>query len=255
MSPDRRRRALARLLLFLLAASGAASHARAQQAYKIDETLNTRCDLSEVSQVTDPPMPLFVELEKHTRAKAAVVVHGLPGEAMVYARRVRTWLSESRGVAAERLVEVYGGPAERLRLELWMVPEGAAPPPASPPVEGGRVTLFDRYSYWHGEFCGPDRPPALRVFAETLKAMPGWRGTIVVRPHVNRRGVTVGHEDWALPLTRRQALRRAAEDRLFLVRQLGLAPSRIRAVVGASADWGHAELWLVPPAAAKPGGR
>src|SRR5215207_3690725 len=209
------RGALALLLLSLACAAAA----RGQQAYKIDEAGRARCDLGEVPQVTDPGMPVFVQLDKHPNAKAAVVVYGLPGEAIVYARKVRAWLTESRGVPAERLLDVYGGPAHERRLELWLVPQGAAAPPAAPPAAEGRVTLFDRYSYWPGEYCGPDRPPALLVFAETLAKLPGWRGTIVVRPHVNRRGVRPGVDGWdEAPLTRRQAARRAAEDRLHLVR-------------------------------------
>ena len=232
--------------------------ARGQQAYKIDETDYTRCDLSEVPQVTDPPMPLFVELDRQPAAKAAVVVYASqPGEALSYAYHVRRWLTESRGVLAERLLEVYGGFAERKRLELWLVPAGAEPPRAAPAFRRVGVTLFDWYNYWGGESCYYEREVALEVFAETLKRMHGWRGTLVVRPHVNRRGLKSSDEGWDdAPLNRRQALRQAATDRLHLVKQLGLDPARIRVVVGAPSDWSHAELWLVPPAASagKPGG-
>jgi hypothetical protein len=244
------------LALLLFACASAHVAARAQQAYKIDEVTRARCDLGEVPQVTDPGMPVFVALAGQPRARVAVVVYGLPGDAIVYAREVGHWLTEARAVASERLLDVYGGPAQQRRLELWLVPEGAAPPTAAPPAADGRVTLFDKYSYWPGEYCGPDRPPALNVFAETLKRMPGWRGTIVVRPHVNRRGSRPGDNDWdESPLTRRGAMRRAAEDRLHLVRQLGIDPARIRAVVGPDDNWAHAELWLIPPAAATPAGR
>lgn len=248
MTSRRARGALAPPLLLLLL-SAAAVPARGRQAYKIDETPNTRCDLSEVAQVTDPSMPLFVELGRHPRARAAVVVYARPaGEALSYARQVRRWLTESRGVPAGRLLEVYGGPAGGKRLELWLVPEGAAPPAPSPPVGRAGVTLFDRYTFWDGESCDSGRALALEVFAEALKSLPGWRGTLVVRPHANRRGARRHDPDWAPPLSRRAASLRAARDRLHLVRQLGLAPSRIRASVGAPGDWAHAELWLVPPA-------
>jgi hypothetical protein len=240
-------------LLFICASAHATAYA--QQAYKIDDMTRPRCDLGEVPQITDDSAPIFAALANHPAAKAAVVVYGLPGEAIVYARNVRRWLTGSRGIVSERLLDIYGGPAASLRLELWLVPVGAAPPTAAPPAVEGRVTLFDRYDYWPGEYCGPDRPPSLNVFAETLKSMPGWSGTIVVRPHVNRRGARAGDEHWdESPLTRRDALRRAAEDRLHLVRQLGLGPARIRAVVGAPGEWAHAELWLIPPAAGSASG-
>lgn len=251
-SPNIRR--AVELLLLLSLTCGAA---RGQKAYKIDETDYTRCDLSEVSQVTDEPMPIFVELGKHPEAKAAVVVYAdLPGEALSYARHVRRWLTEARGVAAARLLEVYGGFAEEKRLELWLVPAGAVPPTAATGFARAGVTLFDSYSYWGGESCSYEREDALEVFAETLKRMHGWRGTLVVRPHLNRRGLTFNDEGWDyVPLNRRRALRQAAADRLHLIRQLGLEPARIRAVVGARGEWSHAELWLIPPPSAKAGGR
>ena len=243
----------------LLVCASARVAARGQErAYKIDEVPHTRCNVSEIPQVTDPPMPLFVELDRRPTAKAAVVVYASwPGEALSYARHVTRWLNEARGVAAERLSEVYGGYAEERRLEIWLVPEAAEPPRPADAFTPAGVTLFDTYSYWGGEDCYYERAVALEVFAETLKRMPGWRGTLVVRPHLNRRGLTPNDEGWDDgQMNRRQALRQAVKDRLRLVRQLGLDPSRIRAVVGARSDWSSAELWLIPPAsAAKTGGR
>lgn len=237
----------AALLLSLTCAAAARGQ---QRAYKIDETDYTRCDLSEVPQVTDEPMPLFAELGRHGDARVAVVVYSpRPGEGMVYARQIKRWLTEARGVPAGRVLGVYGGHAGKRRLEVWLVPAGAEPPREAPPVARAGVTLFERYSYYGGSACPEEREPALEVFAETLKRLPGWRGTVVVRPHVNPRGMEPWADGWdPAALTRRQALRRAAEERLRLVRQLGVDPARIRAVVGARGGWSHAELWLVPPA-------
>jgi hypothetical protein len=244
------RRAFAPLLPLLLLCA-AATDARAQRAYKVDETDYTRCDLSEVLQVGDPSAAVFDALAGQPGAKAAVVVHASqPGEALSYARHVRRWLTERMGVAAERLSEVYGGFAGKKRLELWLVPAGAEPPRGARAVARDGVALFDTYAYYSGESCHYEREDALAVFAETLKRLPGWRGTLVVRPHLNRRGLKPSDEGWdEAPLTRRKALRQAADDRRHLVRQLGLPPGSIRAVVGAPSDWSRAELWLVPPAA------
>ncbi|HEV7889354.1 MAG TPA: hypothetical protein VGP08_01885 [Pyrinomonadaceae bacterium] len=248
------RRTLA-LALFLCAASHVV--ARAQQAYKIDETDYTRCDLSEVPYVTDLSSPVFVELGRHPDAKVAVVVYApRPGEAMVYALQIKRWMTEARGVMAERVLAVYGGHAGKRRLELWLIPAGAEPPPDAPPVTRIGVTLFSLYYYFSGESCPDTRLPTLEVFAETLRRLPGWRGTIVLRPHVNRRGARQGDEDYDYsPLTRRRAARGAVEDRRRLFRQLGIDPARIRAVVGPDDSWAHAELWLIPPASATPAGR
>lgn len=246
-------RVAALLLLFLPCAAARGQ----QQAYKVDETDDTRCDLSEVYVVNDLGGAIFKALAERPDAKAAVVVYSpKTGDAVRYARWVREWMSKVRGVEPGRLSGVYGGYAAKRRLELWLVPAGAEPPPEAPPVARVGVTLFDRYSYYPGDSCPDTRLPALEAFAETLKRLPGWRGTIVLRPHVNRRGARGGEQDFDYsPLTRRQAARRAAGDRLHLIRRLGLDPARVRAVVGASASWAHGELWLVPPAAQATGGR
>src|ERR1044071_2382093 len=130
---------LRRIFAPLLLALTCAAAARGQQAYKIDETDYTRCDLGEVAQVTDLPMPLFVALNEHPQAKVAIVVYGrLPGDAMRYARQVRLWLTEARGVLPGRVSDVYGGYAPKTRLEIWRVPAGAqAPPGAAPGGRGG----------------------------------------------------------------------------------------------------------------------
>lgn len=251
------RRVLRVLAATIFVCASAHVVARAQRAYKIDETDYTRCDLSEVPHVTDLPSPVFVELGRHPDAKVAVVVQApRPGDAMVYALQIKGWLTEVRSVAAERVLAVYGGHAGKRRLEIWLVPAGAEPPPDAPPVTRIGVTLFIHYYYFAGESCPDTRVPALEVFAETLRRLPGWRGTIVLRPHVNRRGAEQGDEDYDYsPLTRRQAARGAAEDRRRLVRQLGIDPARIRAVVGPNDSWAHGELWLIPPASATPAGR
>lgn len=247
------RAAVALLLLSLTCATAA----RGQRAYKIDETDYARCDLSEVPYVTDLSRPLFVELGKHPEARVAIVVHGrLPGDTMSYALRIKRWLTQTRGVAAQRVLAVYGGHAGKTRIEIWLVPVGAEPPPSAPPVGRVGVTLFGGYGFWPGEACPDEREPTLEIFAETLKRHPDWRGTVVINPNVNLRAARVGAVNWdPEAMTRRQALRRAAGERLYLIRQLGLDPARIRAVVGAPARYSQAKLWLIPPAPPTPGGR
>ncbi|HEX8706922.1 MAG TPA: hypothetical protein VF723_01565 [Pyrinomonadaceae bacterium] len=167
------------LLLLLPALHLIAGEAGAQSAYKIDETAYLRCDLSEVPQVTDSPSPIFVALNANAEARAALIVYGMPGWSLRYAKSVRRWLSQVRGIAPERLIALYGGPVETPRMELWLVPRGAALPELKSSLDDKQATLFDRYVYWRGDYCGSGRPPSLAEFAEALKRRPGWRGYIV----------------------------------------------------------------------------
>lgn len=241
-------------LLLPLCLLFAAHAARAQAAYKVDEAVSPRCDYSEVPQITDPPMPVFAALEAQKDARAAVVVYGMRGDASRYARNAARWM-EGRGFAPERFIPLYGGPAEPDRMELWIVPKGAPPPPLNLVDEGKSATLFDTYVYWDGEYnyCGVGRDPSLRDFAAELRRRPGWRGRVVVRPHRNKLGVKPYAEGWDSDgISAREAARRAARDKRRLVRTLGLDTSRVEAFVGGEAEWTHSELWLVPPGAQPP---
>jgi len=242
------RMALLTCLLF------SATSLSAQEAYKIDEAINPRCDLSEVPQVTDTPMPLFKALAENRAAKVAIIVHGMPGAARVYGKDVKRWLTEERGVDPARLVALYGGASNEMRLELWLIPQGASPPKVMPDEDYKTATHFDSYAYQGGEMCDAGRLPALDEFAEMLKKRPDWHGSIVVRPHINKRGVKPGDAEWDPDglVSRQEALRRAAKDKRYLVRKFGLSPARLTAVVGDNDTWTHAELWLVPPGAETP---
>ena len=226
----------------------------AQQAYKVDEVVNPRCDLSEVPQVTDLPRPLFKALAENKEAEAVIIVYGLPGEARRYAGQVKSWLVNSRGIEARRLGAVYGGSSAEMKLELWIIPPGAVLPQLYKADDRTQATLFDRYSYQDGEICSSGRLDALAELAAALKQRPGWQGYIVVRPLKNERGVTVRDAEWYSDgyVTRPQAQRRAAQDKRHLIRKFGLAPARLKTVVGADDTWTHAELWLVPPGAEPP---
>jgi hypothetical protein len=242
------------LLLPVLCLLAIAVRLKAQEAYKIDETSYLRCDLSEVPQITDSPMPIFKALNENKEAQSAIIVYGMEGFARRYAKDVKRWLVEVRGVDSERLVTLYGGSSAERRLELWLIPQGATLPKVNLVDDYNFAVQFDTYGYWHGEYCGSDRLPALAEFAEALKQRPGLQGYIVARPHRNKRKVSAGDAGWNPDgyVSRQQVLRRLAQDKSYLVRKFGLAPTRVKAIVGDNDEWTHSEIWLVPPGAKSP---
>lgn len=231
-------------LILFLCLHFAAARVNAQEAYKIDEVINPRCALSEVPQVTDPPPngSIFAALDENKDAKLAIVVYGeMEGEARRFAEEVRQWLSEVRGVESERLVMLYGGSSDKLRLELWLVPKGASLPKLSAIADYKKATQFDRYVYKDGESCNNGHLTALAEFAEALKQRSNFQGYIIL--YRSSRGD--GH------LSRQQALRHAAEDKSYLIKKFGLPSSQIKTMIENS-KWTYAELWLVPPGAEPP---
>lgn len=202
-------------------------------------------------QITDSPRPIFVELNNNQDAKAAVIVYGMPGAALRYAKGMKNWLSNVRGIDPERLIAMYGGPSDIMRLELWLVPRGSSLPVADASAAYQDLTLFETYRYWSGEYnyCRNGRARALAAFAAELKKRPNWRGALIIRPHRNRRGMDFGDADWDPDgqLSRREAARRIAKDRIYLIKRFGIAPSRIKAEVGSAGEGTHTELWMIPP--------
>ncbi len=232
----------------------AAAVPHAQEAYKIDEVKNPRCDLSEVPQIDPPPWGQFAgALKDNPEFRGAIVIYGLEGYARTYAEQVRDRFNNFAGVAAERLVTIYGGHTEDLRMELWVIPTGAAEPKTNYVEDTKSARQFAVYAYW-GEVCDGGRDSALVVFAEALKLRPDWRGHIVARPHRNHRRLKPGDEGWDPDgyVSRKQALRRAVKDKRSLVKKFGIAPVRVKAVLGGNDTWTHAELWLIPPGVEPP---
>jgi hypothetical protein len=61
------------------------------------------------------------------------------GEAEARAGRLRPYMSDTRGVDANRIVVINGGYRDRWAAELWVVPKGANPPAPTPTVKPGEI--------------------------------------------------------------------------------------------------------------------
>jgi hypothetical protein len=62
-----------------------------------------------------------------------------PGEGQARADRAKDYLVNSRGIDAGRIQTMDGGYMEEPTTELWIVPQGATPPTASPTVDPSEV--------------------------------------------------------------------------------------------------------------------
>jgi hypothetical protein len=61
------------------------------------------------------------------------------GEAEARASRLKPYMSDGRGIDANRIVVVNGGYRDRWAAELWVVPKGANPPAPTPTVKPGEM--------------------------------------------------------------------------------------------------------------------
>ena len=73
-----------------------------------------------------------IELQNDPTATAYVIVYpgqrGRPGEVQKQTTRLVDYLVNSRGINAQRIVTLVGPSRDELTIELWLCPQGAAPP-------------------------------------------------------------------------------------------------------------------------------
>lgn len=86
---------------------------------------------------------LAIELQNNPGATAYVIVYGGRTSALNRAAQLgdhaRAYLVQTRGIDASRVVVTNGGYRQTDAFELWLVPQGAAPPQATPTVQPGDV--------------------------------------------------------------------------------------------------------------------
>ena len=65
-----------------------------------------------------------------------------PNEALERGERAKTFLVKTHGIENARVVVVDAGYRETRAIELWLVPQGASPPVASPTVDPSEVEVL-----------------------------------------------------------------------------------------------------------------
>src|SRR5204862_4577198 len=84
-----------------------------------------------------------IELQNDPTSQGYLICYGgrrgRAGEAQRRCDRAKDYLVTTRGISADRIVTVDGGYRENLTVELWIVPQGATAPTASPTVDPSEV--------------------------------------------------------------------------------------------------------------------
>lgn len=188
---------------------------------------------------------LAVMLQNEPNARGFLIVYrsrrDLPGLSNKYAHRMKSYLVDSRGISAERVVTVDGGEALCLTQELWIVPVGATPQPRDdvyadsyrPSPYKYDEFFYSRprdpadYSYWS---VTPEMH--LEAFAKTLQKNSGLTGYLIAFKSV----------DGDAPNVSQNMLRR---QKNMLVKVFGIKPSRIKTIDGGYRKYRAMELWIV----------
>lgn len=169
-----------------------------------------------------------------------------------YLRRiygVGRYLTESRGIEANRVIVVDGGYKEKFTTELWLVPAGANPPTPAPSMSQPTVNTSVAYKF-DVECLDCDAAvnlyregldvEGLKFYAEALRKNLDSRALIIVRPD---RNISV-----------RRALKEARQAKGLLVNNHGIDANRIIIKSGRGRNDGTAvaEMWIVPHGAKQP---
>jgi hypothetical protein len=234
-------------LIFLLFTCPAQGQTNIEPARKFDEfgdiqasDLIARLDSFALALQNEPATRAFLIVYRTRR--------DLRGLSNRYAHRMKSYLVDSRGIEAARIVTVDGGAAECLTQELWLVPRGATPKPradadADAYSFSNSAYKFDQHyyqlptdpvdtSYW------PTAPDDLNAYLEAF--------AIVLRKEPRTSAYLIAYKSaqFDRPAVARTMLRREKD---FLVRHFGIKSSRIKTVDGGYRKWREMELWIVPP--------
>ncbi len=151
------------------------------------------------------------------------------------------YLIEMRGVAPDRVVVIEGGYKQKSTIELWLVPNDAAPPTATPdaaPIQNTtKRYLFDDECLECDSAVNLDLyglAEGIRFYADELQRNPGARAVIVVRP-----GEHLGV---------RKALGEARSAKRLLIRDYKIDAGRITINLARRREdnLSTAEMWIMP---------
>jgi hypothetical protein len=127
------RSSLILLSLFLIVTS-VGSVSASQSPEQIDEFGDLQCE-DEMARLDN----YAIEFDRRPQSVAYVIGYGgrrgaARNELSVRLSRIRRYLVNFRGLDNKRVVTMAGGFREGLTIELWLAPEGAAVPKATPTI-------------------------------------------------------------------------------------------------------------------------
>lgn len=107
-------------------------------AQKVDEFKDINCE-EEMARLDN----FTINLQNTPTSKGVIIFHGgrrlggrLPrrGDAAARAARLKSYLTQRRGIPKEQIIVIDGGYREEWMAELWIVPLGADLPVGSPTI-------------------------------------------------------------------------------------------------------------------------
>lgn len=239
--------ALCSALCLLACAAPATAQGQGPRPRKVSEYVNQFTSCNAGAHLDN----LAIELQNDPNASAYIRIYGPGGPDGKFTQRAseatKGYLVMTRGIEESRVEAVYGGLSgsmQELLTELWLVPQGAEPPPKSrhrpdTKVEGKYAELDSWDGVSEGEFegWGSSREVALVGLSELLRRREKSLAYVVAY-----NGTESAPGAW----------RRIAERDVETLRENGVAAGRVKVIFGGYAEEAKVRLWILPPDAPPP---
>jgi len=250
-------------LFFVLLSTGTFAQTKIDLARKFDEFGDIQ--ISDLKARLDN---FAIQLQNEAATKGFIVVYrtrrDLPGLSNAIALRSKLYLTNSRGVARDKIVTVDGGEADCQVQELWIVPLGSTPTPRTdayqqyfPDYDSPRkiyeygFEVPDRHRQPDLWIDGEEETEYLETFARQLKKEPRTTACIIAYAQYNPRPGLVDYGEYEpirdVRLDPPGVVRRRLNlERNRLTKAYGISAARIRLVIGGYRKRRMVELWIVP---------
>lgn len=247
------RRLVAVLCAALALACAAHARARAEdgepRARKFDEYVNLFSSCNAGAHLDN----FAIELQNDPTLTGHILLYGPGGPKDVYGERAaaatKGYLVNSRGIEESRLRVSYAGryrSMDELLTELWVVPEGAQPPPLAKYEPGFD---FEGKFFERGLWDGPPEGVG-EVMSWSSSAEVAFVGlSEIMRRRKDALAYLVAyHGEESAP----GAWRRVTERQVEGLRERGVTPERVKVVFGGYAKEDSLQVWILPADAPPP---
>jgi hypothetical protein len=248
-----RRLSVALCAALALACAGAAraqAGGRAPRAEKLDEYVNQFNSCNAGAYLDN----FAIHLQNNPTTTAHIIIYGPGGPDDSYGERAvratKGYLVATRGIEESRVNAVYAGRyrnMQELVTELWLVPEGAQPPPVT------RYKPDLKFEGRYAELTTWDGPPGggdVGGWSDSQEAALVGLSDLMRRRAGAVAYVVAYHDGESAP----GAWRRAAGGMAVTLRENGVAADRVKTIFGGYAKEPKARLWILPADSKPPTG-
>jgi hypothetical protein len=186
-----------------------------------------------------------ITLTNTPKANGYIFAYAPPDAGQRIAEKVKDYLVNSRGIVDEDLVPMYAGRnnvLSELRLQLWLVPNGALPP--APVKYDSKPEAFKGMFYEHDGYDEVPYPGDYEEFGEGLSLGVTFNAfTDVFKQQPKSVVYVVGYNgETSAP----GAWRRIAEDEIEFLRRAGFEASRFKTIYGGNVKEAKVQVWIQP---------